>query len=348
MRRLFLGMALSALAGLAPSGAMAADPETAQRIAQALRSSGRLSDYSIGVQYEDGTAWISGRVASQEQMQQAVSLASELPYVKQVVPALEIRPTKNVAEAGQPSQPRSLKQSTMSFLGLNNKQPQPISEPATGQIVAHQESRARTAGQPTMAAAESNYSEPRDPLAGSGNAQFAPTNSRRFATAPVTRGPAGQGRANGQVQQTASNIQAVSTPATNAIRRVPQGAQQVPVQQTGIRHHGYVGGGPVPCATCNGGAGGGMGGGAYGGAGSMGGAGAMSDQAHMPNYAWPSYAAYPNYAAVTYPNQYSAAAWPYIGPFYPYPQVPLGWRKVTLEWDDGWWFLDFKDKHCHH
>jgi len=72
------------------------------------------------------------------------------------------------------------------------------------------------------------------------------------------------------------------------------------------------------------------------------------DHAHMPNYAWPSYAAYPNYAAVTYPKQYSPTAWPYIGPFYPYPQVPLGWRKVTLEWDDGWWFLDFDDKGCHH
>jgi hypothetical protein len=67
------------------------------------------------------------------------------------------------------------------------------------------------------------------------------------------------------------------------------------------------------------------------------------DHAQMPGYAWPSYAAYPNYAAVTYPQQYSPTAWPYIGPFYPYPQVPLGWRKVTLEWDDGWWFLDFKD-----
>jgi len=67
------------------------------------------------------------------------------------------------------------------------------------------------------------------------------------------------------------------------------------------------------------------------------------DQPHLPNYSWPSYAAYPNYAALTYPKQYSATAWPYIGPFYPYPQVPLGWRRVTLEWDDGWWFLDFKD-----
>ena len=67
------------------------------------------------------------------------------------------------------------------------------------------------------------------------------------------------------------------------------------------------------------------------------------DHPNVPNYAWPGYAAYPNYAALTYPKQYSPTAWPYIGPFYPYPQVPLGWRKVALEWDDGWWFLDFKD-----
>lgn len=69
------------------------------------------------------------------------------------------------------------------------------------------------------------------------------------------------------------------------------------------------------------------------------------DHPHLPKHAWPSYAAYPNYAGVTYPKQHSAMAWPYIGPFYPYPQVPLGWRKVTLQWDDGWWWLDFKDTH---
>lgn len=72
---------------------------------------------------------------------------------------------------------------------------------------------------------------------------------------------------------------------------------------------------------------------------------ARYDHPQLPGYAWPSYAAHPNYGAVTYPKQYSAQAWPYIGPFYPYPQVPLGWRKVTLEWDDGWWQLDFKDRH---
>ncbi|MFP6576324.1 MAG: BON domain-containing protein [Pirellulaceae bacterium] len=68
------------------------------------------------------------------------------------------------------------------------------------------------------------------------------------------------------------------------------------------------------------------------------------DHPQMPAYAWPTYASHPNYAAVTYPKQYSPSAWPYIGPFYPYPQVPLGWRKVTLEWDDGWWNLDFKNR----
>lgn len=72
--------------------------------------------------------------------------------------------------------------------------------------------------------------------------------------------------------------------------------------------------------------------------------GAVYDQPAMPNYAWPTYAAYPNYAALTYPRQYSASAWPYIGPFYPYPQVPLGWRDVTLQWDDGHWFLDFNQR----
>ena len=110
----------------------------------------------------------------------------------------------------------------------------------------------------------------------------------------------------------------------------------------------------IPVAAPQGSMGGGMGGGMMMGGGqtpmpmNMGpshGAGVPRyDQPQMPGYAWPSYAAYPNYAAVTYPKQYSASAWPYIGPFYPYPQVPLGWRRVALEWDDGLWYLDFTSK----
>lgn len=76
---------------------------------------------------------------------------------------------------------------------------------------------------------------------------------------------------------------------------------------------------------------------------SIGAAGNYSNP-NLPQHAWPAYAAYPNSAAIQYPKQYSASAWPYIGPFYPYPQVPLGWREVSLQWDDGYWQLDFKEK----
>jgi hypothetical protein len=61
-----------------------------------------------------------------------------------------------------------------------------------------------------------------------------------------------------------------------------------------------------------------------------------------PNYAWPSYAPYSNFSAVGYPTAYPWQAWPNIGPPYPYPEVPLDWRAVTLRWDDGIWWLDFK------
>jgi osmotically-inducible protein OsmY len=78
--------------------------------------------------------------------------------------------------------------------------------------------------------------------------------------------------------------------------------------------------------------------------GGPGAAGAMYNMPHMPDHSWPTYAAYPNYAQVAYPTEYSASAWPYIGPFYPYPQVPLGWRRAQLEWDDGSWYLNFSPR----
>ncbi len=115
----------------------------------------------------------------------------------------------------------------------------------------------------------------------------------------------------------------------------PMHANQAPAAMMACRPNCAM---PVAAAPCcpNG----------YGGPNAYAGSAPRYDQPHMPNHAWPSYAAYPNYAGVTYPRQYSPTAWPYIGPFYPYPQVPLGWRKVTLEWDDGWWMLDFHSK-CH-
>ncbi len=68
------------------------------------------------------------------------------------------------------------------------------------------------------------------------------------------------------------------------------------------------------------------------------------NQPNLPDYAWPSYAQHDNYSAVSYPSQYDASAFPYIGPYYPYPQVPMGWRSSTLEWDDGSWNLTFDSR----
>jgi hypothetical protein len=125
------------------------------------------------------------------------------------------------------------------------------------------------------------------------------------------------------VEEVPQPLPAAPSPARPAQRPIPAAMMQSMPASNGVP------GAPLPMANP------GMGGGV---------APAQYDQPNMPNYAWPSYASYPNYAAVTYPRQYSANAWPYIGPFYPYPQVPLGWRKVSLQWDDGWWFLDFSDK----
>jgi hypothetical protein len=59
----------------------------------------------------------------------------------------------------------------------------------------------------------------------------------------------------------------------------------------------------------------------------------------MPPYAWPSVAPYNNYSRVAYPLAYPYEQWPFIGPMYPFPRVPLGWRSVSLTWEDGhWWF----------
>jgi hypothetical protein len=60
---------------------------------------------------------------------------------------------------------------------------------------------------------------------------------------------------------------------------------------------------------------------------------------HMPPFAWPTYAPYPNASRVAYPEAYPYNAFPYIGPYYPFPKVPLGWRSVKLEWEDGHWYF---------
>jgi hypothetical protein len=181
----------------------------------------------------------------------------------------------------------------------------------------------------------------------------APSNTQRSKPTTTTSKPAadsGWGRgsvATPQAQNATRRPQAAAMPMMYPQPVYPQVyAQGYPMQMAAYPQPVPMGAAPMGAVPMNGGMPSpvpahvpGMGGGV---------APAMYDQPYLPNYAWPTYAAYPNYAALTYPKQYSPTAWPYIGPFYPYPQVPLGWRKVTLEWDDGWWFLDFSAdrRHC--
>ena len=52
--------------------ALAHNQEVAEQIANKLRHSGQMSDYKIGVKYQDGTAWLRGRVSNQDQMNTAI------------------------------------------------------------------------------------------------------------------------------------------------------------------------------------------------------------------------------------------------------------------------------------
>jgi BON domain len=193
-----------------------------------------------------------------------------------------------------------------------------------------------------------------EPAAGAGQLELGNSlghASQLSAKYPRERAEQGDQPASQAVSQASAQMPA---PAPHARRNnTPLAMGRMPVQQASAEMAGPMqascmgcgpGGPGSPCGPMGGGGPAPTGYVPGGGAGR----GASYDNAQMPGYAWPSYAAYPNYAAVTYPQQYSPTAWPYIGPFYPYPQVPLGWRKVALEWDDGWWFLDFSDCGANH
>lgn len=302
-KMIFLALAI-ALATLPCAGSRAessADKAIAQQIGARLKESGELSNYRIGVKYQDGVAWLSGSVTSFEQRDAAMRIARQTDGVTHVVCRLE---TPNQASGGDLH--GALQQAELS---RSNGATTPVRQ-AIGRAPGNAMAQARA----TSSGMQSGRNlAPRRTIS-RGNM---PLPAQRIAMNPAIRQASAQG-----------------------------------VQQAGI--HGARGtmgramnaGGPMGApmggsAMNAGGAGVGMDGGAVPVGFMHGGGGPSYDNAQMPGYAWPSYASYPNYGALTYPRQYSPTAWPYIGPFYPYPQVPLGWRKVTLEWDDGWWFLDF-------
>ena len=90
MRRLLCAAAALGLIICAPGWAWADNQETAQQIANNLRTSGKMKGYSVAVKVEDGTAWLNGTVANQEQMVAALSIAQQTDGIDRVVNNLTI------------------------------------------------------------------------------------------------------------------------------------------------------------------------------------------------------------------------------------------------------------------
>ena len=326
--------------------------DLATTVAAKIRDSGALSGYRVNVKSKSGTVWLEGQVADQRQLAAAMGIAEATPGVERVVNQLVIQDQSARPSTGGLGFPASSWSAAgVPLPAVAFTESAPAEKPATKNAFATMANLLFTGG--------SQSAQPQ------GNVQLTQ------ATQPAARMPRAaisnarpispQGRpVNGM------NGQGMATPTGgmmgHAMPMPPQGGYDGPltdgqmVPGTMQYSEGYPAnsgmGGPGIGGPGMGGPG--MGGPGMGGPMPMGGTGVgmppvpmRADGPNMPNYAWPSYAASPNYAALQYPTQYSPTAWPYIGPFYPYPQVPLGWRRVSLEWDDGWWWLDFDYRHTH-
>ena len=323
-----LGMARSTPATLASAqseaGAAAElaeqDQEIARLVAEALKrrkESGRLKGFRVNLSVDRGTVWLEGDVASRDQRLMVLDAARRIPGVKQVVNELEIRkqdPALLVSQTTEPASqpaPAAVPQVTpipvaeVAPIPVAKVAPIPVAETAP-QVIPEAVVEAKPAA--PVAEPAALVAKPAAPVAEKVVAVTAPA----VGTAVAPQQP--QGLA------TAPAAQLAQVPVTYQQPGYPVPMTYVAQVQPPAYVPGHAASVPSPVARTR------------------------YDHPQMPSYAWPTYASHPNYAAVTYPKQYSPSAWPYIGPFYPYPQVPLGWRKVTLEWDDGWWQLDFKNR----
>ena len=366
MRRFLFGMAIASITVAAPMTALAGDREIADAIVSNLKqkqANGSLKGFDIDLSVEGGKVTFTGKVANEQQMSSVLAAAKSTAGVSEVV---------NKVQVGGKTMPKpvSLKEVAKSI--QNAVQPASSSEPSddTGYTPAPMEPPSllgEKAVSPRDAAIteriisklssdkssgvlrhfELDVSTVEGEVWARGHVLNAQQKQHVLQTIQHTSGvrkvvddititeQSGVRAASSERAVTGSSMPVVGSgaPATSGQPGVPRAFAPSALTSGQCATPSYSGygaasGGPVPM----------QGGPSYG-------AGVPRyDQPNMPNHAWPSYAAYPNYAAVTYPKQYSASAWPYIGPFYPYPQVPLGWRKVALEWDDGMWYLDYSSK----
>ncbi len=308
--------------------------KVANDVAEALRAS-KLIGYDIGIEVKEGVASLTGEVVDAAQKTKATEVVSRLRGVKSVNNRLIVTPPKAVArrpttvaddviqqasvtEHAAPTNQQVVKRTTASRPIETALAPVPPTNQQVAERIAAALGKAGMSGYDL----EVRFQDGQAILAGA----VANPEQRARITQTVSEVP-GVEQVENKVTVARNIARHAGGPAANGMPMRPP-MQQVAFNQEAGPMGGTGGmpvmGMPVPMA----------GGPSH----------QVYDMPNLPNYAWPSYAQYPNSAAITYPKEYSASAWPYIGPFYPYPQVPLGWRSASLEWDDGKWNLNFRSR----
>jgi osmotically-inducible protein OsmY len=327
-------------AGARDAAAQVDNQKVAEDIANALRAA-RLTGFDIEIEYNDGVATLSGMIADPRQHAQATKAVSKVRGVNRVDNRLELMddaaakslrsPVQqaDLRSAGRPSS-RGVQQT--SHTGL-------LADPSGGARQAEAQGNQQMAEQIAAALGAADfkgfdiqiqYRNGTALLAG----QVGSAEQHARATRVVSSVPG--------VQQVDNQLQFPGRPAPGGPGVNPYaqpGMSQSPYQPAAYQP-GPMGPGTMPPPPGHPGMAPPPGYGHPAATASH----TIYNMPHVPEHAWPTYAAYPNYAQVAYPKEYSASAWPYIGPFYPYPQVPLGWRQAQLEWDDGYWHLNFRPR----
>lgn len=318
-----------------PAQSKASNQQMADKIAVALRDA-KMQGYDIGIEYKNGTATLTGRVTDPKQKEKATLVVGKIAGIDRVDNQLILTTKPAVADRARPSgvqqagmesagpQSRRVEQVNYQPAGAPVMAAGPTTTPNENQSKAEEIAAALTAAQLDGYDIEIRYQDGVAILGGSVG-----TMAEREAADRVVRQIPG-------VMSVQNLLRSSQEPMG------PMMGPQGPIHPAAFQGGGMPGA-PMPVAPGMPGGPGMMGAPGYG-HGGPGASPAVFNSPSMPDHAWPSYAQYPNYAAVTYPQQYSASAFPYIGPFYPYPQVPLGWRDATLRWDDGQWNLQFRQR----
>ena len=296
----------------------------AERIAAALKKAG-LNGYDIEIEVKDGVATLHGKIASAEQKQKVTERVLQVAGVKTVKNELSLLPqgqgttqptSMQVASSEAPQAVARKIASALRQIDLRGcditvryQNGTAVLLGSVGSPLQAQQAAEIASRVPGVRVVENRLNLPGGPMVASQRG-FVPAemkeSARPMAAIPVPLPIAPVG-----LQSASAAPSGPALPNAQMVAAAPQ---------------------PAPAAPP-----------AYGHPGS-GASHVVYNMPRLPEYAWPAYAAYPNYAQLTYPKQYSASAWPYIGPFYPYPQIPLGWRQVQLEWDDGYWNLNFRPR----